>query len=191
MTQKDVQKHEIYKQMALESYNTKGERMKNKTLSQNGYKEMISAPMFDGLYYTVYKKDNEIVLCFRGTEKSDKGDIGNDFKMGILRRLPSQAKYGLNIYDELKKAYPDCQITVIGHSLGGSIAQMIGAMRETFAVTFNAFGTGDILRRYKNISINPTNITNYCNPDDPITCDNANHHIGKCYEVGSIYVEGK
>ena len=58
MTQKDVQKHEIYKQMALESYNTKGERMKNKTLSQNGYKEMISAPMFDGLYYTVNQSES-------------------------------------------------------------------------------------------------------------------------------------
>lgn len=190
MTQ-ETQKHEQYKQIAIASYSSKEERMRNKASIPQGYKEILSAPMFDGLYYTILKKDNELILCFRGTELSDKGDISSDLKMGILRRLPAQANYALNIYDSIKEAYPECKITVIGHSLGGSLAQIIGATRDAIAVTFNAFGTGDILRKYKNISINPTNITNYCNPNDPITCDNAHNHIGKCYEVNSVFVEGK
>ncbi len=34
-------------------------------------------------------------------------------------------------------------------------------------------------------------ITNYCNPDDKITCINASNHIGRCYELKTVPVKGK
>ena len=189
MIQKDIQQHEAYKQIAIASYSSKKERVEKKLLPQ-GYKEISSASMFDGLYYTVLRKDNEIIVCFRGTELSDNGDLRNDIAM-LFRRIPIQAKYALNIYDSIKETYPDCKITVIGHSLGGSLAQIVGAMRDVKAVTFNAFGTLDILKKNRVQNINPTNITNYCNPDDNITCINASNHIGKCYEIETVPIEGK
>lgn len=155
-----------------------------------GYKVMDVKEGDNGFQALVLQKDNEVVICFRGTEKGDKKDLKNDLNM-IRRNIPSQAKNAISLYDEYKREYPNCIITVIGHSLGGSLAQIVGALRHVTTVTFNAFGTCDILEKNTFLRLSSNKITNYCNPEDYITCINASNHIGRCYEIQTIPVEGK
>ena len=42
--------------------------------------------------------------------------------------------------------YPNANIELTGHSLGGSLAQIESAKTGISATTFNAYGTGEILK---------------------------------------------
>ncbi len=62
-----------------------------------------------------------------------------------LGKLPEQYQNANEVYKQIKQSYPNSIITVTGHSLGGSLAQLISAENGCQAVTFNAYGTDDIL----------------------------------------------
>lgn len=62
-----------------------------------------------------------------------------------LENYLSNIKNANEVYKQIKQAYPNSIITVTGHSLGGSLAQLISAENGCQAVTFNAYGTDDIL----------------------------------------------
>ena len=52
----------------------------------------------------------------------------------------------LKLYDKVAAEYPNAHIVLTGHSLGGSLAQIVGAIRGAEAVTFNAYGTRDMFQ---------------------------------------------
>ena len=168
----EIQHHEKLKQLAIYSYN-----FNNKYLPNGYYLEGISSER-NGFFACVLKKENEIVIVFRGTELKDKNDIKDDLKM-FLSKMPLQAQSAENLYNYVKNEYPNHNIILVGHSLGGSLAQITAAIHNLEAVTFNAFGVGHILKDLKNIHTNK--IVNYCNQDDPITTMNKSLHVGKCY----------
>lgn len=192
MNQNEIKQHEHYKQMALFSYDVNKNKLpKDASLIGIAQKE-------NGYYATVIKYENEIVIAIRGTEgklfeKEFTNDIANDLTM--LLKKPSQTKNALetvDIVESMIKEEPEyfgCKITVVGHSLGGSLAQIVAVIKGVKAVTFNAFGTKHLLKDEPNL--NNADITNYCNPDDDITTSNAKNHVGKCYEIGTVYSEGK
>ena len=73
--------------------------------------------------------------------------------------------------------------------MGGSLAQIVAVLKGIKAVTFNAFGTKNLLE--KEAGLQSADVTNYCNPDDYITTMRAEQHVGKCYEVDTVFYEGK
>ena len=58
---------------------------------------------------------------------------------------PITIKHAEEIYKNVKKLYPTVEIVHTGHSMGGSIAQIMSAKTGDLAITYNAFGTGSIL----------------------------------------------
>lgn len=90
---------------------------------------------------------------------------------------PAQKVDAEKFYQETKDAFPNQTVMLTGHSLGGSLAQIVGSETGEQTVTFNAYGTGGIIQ-------DPTytdNITNYGNPNDPIFLSNVDNQIGKTY----------
>jgi hypothetical protein len=73
-----------------------------------------------------FKKDNDIVIAYRGTDFDDIGDWLQDMKYGLIgyagQEKPTQ-DYAIKVAEQ----YPNCNIYVTGHSLGGYLAQIGGA----------------------------------------------------------------
>ncbi len=134
----------------------------------------------NGFYSEVYKNENNIIIVFKGTDvkkgiKEGVKDMLSNTQMGA-KYLPNQIKNARQIYDIYTRDFPDANIILTGHSLGGSIAQALGAETGAETVTFSAYGIADIHSptfKYSN------NITNYGNAQDPVFVGNIDAHIGK------------
>ena len=96
-------------------------------------------------------------------------DWGEITKEDILQKL----YFGKSIKDMNEKEmdqmledllYPNSDVTVTGHSLGGSLSQIVSSVRGCDAVTFNAYGTKDMFK--DPASIKEDNIVNYVNEKD-------------------------
>ncbi len=149
-----------------------------------------------GLKYAVYQNGNNIILSFAGTEPPSTGDLVSDLQMGI-GFLPDQLKDAKTIYDRLKGSNQNANITVTGHSLGGSLAQMVGAISGEKVVTFDPYGIKHLLGRLNkkyNLNLDSTstfdNITNYKASNDLLYfyLENlkAKNNIGNTYIVPNI-----
>lgn len=184
----NVKLHEQLKQCSVYVY--KGKNAKLPT----GFKEIAHSKEDDekekgkkkekgnGFYASVITNGDDIVIAFRGTQVLDRGDINSDIKM-YFAVMPSQAKNALELYDVVKAKYPNRKIYLTGHSLGGSLAQIVaGYNKDVCAATFNPYGTKKV---FGNVAPYEGNVVNYCNPADVFATYNADNNIGICYEVES------
>ena len=172
---KDVEFHEKLKSCAYGAYpkNSKPDNM-DCLYSKDNAKTGFSA--------VVYRDGNNVIISYRGSDALNDW-INNNRKMG-LKEFPKQIEDAKALLSEIE-SNPDlrnCDITLTGHSLGGSLAQMLGALYGYKTVTFNAYGTKDILDNY-NLKYNDKNIVNYSNKQDPITMSNSKNQIGTVYEM--------
>lgn len=186
---KNTKTHEDLKELSIYVYNDgKG------TIPEGWDIVKVDTNKKTGYYADVYKKGKEVAIIYRGTDldihkgigETGKDVIGSNWKM-LNSKEPAQLKYARNTYKDVAKSYPSANIVLSGHSLGGSLAQLVSAETGTKAVTFNAYGTGKILEQ-KGISQKAQkllNITNYGNPKDPIFT------INKDYQPGVSYVTDK
>lgn len=155
-----------------------------------------------GFAGAVYKKDNEVIILYRGCDKFSGGS--NNKKSGCTKNdlsavwnitigaLPKeQYEDALKLYESVANnpKYKGCSFKIIGHSLGGALAQLVASSKFKnpktpipSAVTFNAYGTAGVVTDddYKNIflqDLSIRNIKNYINKDDYIS--NLKKHVGK------------
>lgn len=122
-----------------------------------------------GLYMALFKYNNEYIIAIRGTQFKSKQDLKADLELG-KKQIPQQFKVLETYYKQLNFS----PILVTGHSLGGSLAQMLANKYNLEAVTFEAYGTGDIIP-----PIHPNNIINYGHFRDFIFFCNIKNQVGK------------
>ena len=170
----DTKYHEVLKQAAGYSY-------KKGSPAPEGYKVVKSVDNKDtGFHAEVLAKGNDVIVAYRGTDNMFGRDGRNDFAMA-RKNIPEQATEAVKVYDQVKQDYPNSEVTVTGHSLGGSLSQIVSSVRGCGAVTFNAYGVKDMFK--DPASIKEDNIINYVNEKDYITMCNAKNHIGETYSI--------
>ena len=142
----EIQRHERYKQYAEKVY-----RFNSKNFPQGTKVLAEFENTKTGFYANVLQENNRIVIVYKGSDDIIKNtndarkDWKNDANMALLKRIPEQTKDALEVYDRVKKTFPNVQIDVVGHSLGGSLAQYVAIMRNVNeAVCFNPVGIGKI-----------------------------------------------
>ena len=142
----------------------------------NGW-ECIDAQSYENGYYVeAYKKGNQIIMVSRGTEPGSLKDWYNDYKLAGSN-MPSQVDSAKEFYSKIKEKYgKDNDIILTGHSLGGSISQLLGSEKGNETVTFSAYGTNQIPNSDKKYS---DNITNYGSKYDGVFMNNIDNQIGK------------
>lgn len=148
-----------------------------------------------GFYAEVFKNGNEIAIIYKGTDLPSKNNISfdilsdsfhdnifNNLSMGV-GKFPIQINDARELYNKIKSKYPEKKINLGGHSLGGSLAQLIGIETEENTVTYGAYGVGDIIK-INNLQFD--NITNYGNINDPIYISNISSQVGNTYVMNNF-----
>ena len=136
-----------------------------------------------GFHACVYETNDTIYIVYRGTDDFADG-INDSLMFGYA--LPPQYHAARALYERVASSpeNKDKRFVVTGHSLGGSLAQLVACtnfednIKRPTAVTFNAFGTKNMQRSRllltynriqptNNFSENP-NIINYAVQNDCI-----------------------
>ncbi len=123
-----------------------------------------------GFYGAAYQNAaGEIVIAFRGTQPTDRGD--RQAIAALVRgEVPAQFADAVRFHEQVSTTYggTGAPITFTGHSLGGVLAQlMVGLNPLSSAVTFGAPGA---LALFPGIGADPDgsyDITNYVATTDP------------------------
>jgi len=154
-----------------------------------------------GFQGCVYQDGDEIIIAFRGSDEGNRDGLyllvplGNDnntldWKSNSQmnqNQIPEQYYDAINLYQKVAKDFPDKKITLTGHSLGGSLAQLVAATRteqgeQPKAVTFNAYGTKPITsRNFETFTTNKNNRNYYIGTDSLVGA--RRQHNGKAIEM--------
>ncbi len=137
-----------------------------------------------GFHGEAFYKDGKVVIAMRGT--NDKDDLANDVDMA-KKKLPNQYADAQKFYEKVKKDFTNQEIVFTGHSLGGSLAQLMSNKTGHETVTFNAYGVRDILQG--NVRDNLENIRNYGNINDTVFNNNIDNQLGSTYVIKKNYGE--
>lgn len=127
-----------------------------------------SEPHSDDYQGALFKSDSgQYVYASRGTESL--ADVGADLQMGV-NKLPDQLVSARNDLVLAKDLITQAggnpnDLTLVGHSLGGALTQMLAAENpQLSAVTFNAYGAGNLIP-----AGSYDNITNHVMYLDPVS----------------------
>lgn len=156
-----------------------------KKKKKNAKAKSVSIHKRGNFVCTAYKKSNEVIISFRGSD--DVLDFFADTKF-INKKIPFSSKSAINIYSKIRKDNPECKIWLTGHSLGGGYAQIVAghavknADKNVFAITFNSPGVGYILTKDEKEQYEEqisSNINNYVVMNDFV--GNFREHLGCTY----------
>jgi hypothetical protein len=102
-----------------------------------------------GFKAALYKKNDEYILAFAGTDGiKDGGDWESNFKTE-LGLLSPQHRNAVDFAKILANHNDIDKLRFTGHSLGGGLASLAGSVHGVNATTFNAAGVRDsLLERY-------------------------------------------
>lgn len=120
--------------IAIESYKTPTQRQKS--INDRILDEQFNFPLHN-LY--VHKTEQRILIVYRGTDVNDLQDIISDIQIILgTNAIDVRIQQSLDFFDQVKVKYPEHQIRVTGHSLGGTIALIIAKHRlPERTITFN------------------------------------------------------
>ncbi|KAF8328844.1 alpha/beta-hydrolase [Cantharellus anzutake] len=118
--------------------------------------------------------------CYAGAGKCDTGCLEESLAEETLFY-----PIGVNLYNNLTYMYPDANIWVTGHSLGGGLASLLGVTFGTPVVAFESPGERLAARRLHLPSPPSTHhITHVYHNADPIPLGACTGKLSTCYAAG-------
>lgn len=121
------------------------------------------------LYYN--KVTGEYTIAFEGTNFSSVADVATDYLL-VTNKIPEQHNQAMKIADYIKNLnLPETiSINLTGHSLGGSLASVVGMATGLPTYTYNSAGVNNAMIEFYGLNENNYgNIKAYSTHDDPIT----------------------
>ncbi len=98
------------------------------------------------------------------------------------------------LYEAVKKQYPNAEITATGHSLGGALTQFVAVRNGISGVTFSAPSVTNLLSDELLEQVNngdfDQQIVNYVHPSDSVGAgpfSEYKRHIGSTYYIGNDF----
>ena len=160
----------------------------------NGWQMVYKEPeTINGFEGQIYQKGDNVIVVYKGTNQT-KDFFNSDIPMGV-GYSPKQQEDAHNLFLKAQSMFKNknVNIEVTGHSLGGSMAQIESARTGVKATTFNAYGTGNILKRegFTNKEISTMNIKNYGNPKDYVFVSNIEDQPGRTYATNTTLDNNK
>jgi predicted esterase YcpF (UPF0227 family) len=138
----------VLSKAAYENYKTGDTKETQKMIDEYNIGYNIVEDLTDPEYVTaINEEQRKIVIAFRGTD-STLTNIADDIadieiaaglaETPILSYVPSRFRTGENVFKKVKEQYPDYEVNLTGHSLGGTVARYIGDRYNEKAVVFSA-----------------------------------------------------
>ena len=112
----------------------------------------------------------EFTISFEGTNFSERADLGTDVMIG-LNMIPEQHNLAMSIADYINALNlpEDVRINITGHSLGGSLASVVGLATGLPTYTFNSAGVNNAMIEKYGLDVNNNNIKAYQANNDVLT----------------------
>lgn len=138
----------------------------------------------NGFYGAMLRNDQtgELMFALRGTEPSTYQDLFNDAQM--TNGLPNQYFDAQNFFSQAiafatQSGYATNQVMVVGHSMGGSLAQLLAVKNDVYADTFNPYGVGNIVGNLSGpLASDYSKLTNNVRYGDPVNDFYGSKQIG-------------
>lgn len=121
-------------------------RIENKMTIPNGFEEIVwtDDDSKTGFSAGIYKKGNEIVIAFTGSNEIKIGEFPLTSDEFFKTNYPTGLGFGseqigqaFSLVLDIIKRYPDAKLTFTGHSLGGGLASMMSVFFDKPAYTFD------------------------------------------------------
>jgi hypothetical protein len=138
----------------------------------NGWQKDVQ---LSGPDHAVFHKDGKAKIAYRGTNVKNKRDLGTDALIALgLQDKSSRMKRAVRTADQVTAKYGKGNVSLTGHSLGGSQSQYVSRKRGLEATGFNAaMSPIDALR-----SRTYSKFHSISTASDPIS-KFTHHHVGK------------
>jgi hypothetical protein len=94
-------------------------------------------PEFSDSNSVVVKKNNDVIISYRGTNPFSLSDWVADAKIAIGIPLTSRFDEAQQKYEAVRATYPDATITTTGHSLGGALGYSVAKNNQLDGHFFN------------------------------------------------------
>lgn len=145
--------------------------------------EKVDGTAYDrnGFYCETYKRGNDVVIVFRGSDNAL--NFAHDYDWQRYNITPPEFGDAVDYANMIKDRFSGMSITMTGHSLGGGAVQYVNAMvvknggDQLDGVTFGAGGVGN-LEECRNINPADIHVTNVAREGDPVPNRLLPKHLG-------------
>lgn len=169
-----ISKNAVYAELAAAAYKD--------TPPVSNWNATVTNPSGLGFSATVFTKKsnkNEIVISFRGTDNLVDWIGANRQLVTNSITLIGQMNKGLKLAREVLRNNPDASIKLVGHSLGGGIAQYVASELNLHAVVFDPAPIAPaLIKAGKLSSLRYKKITTFRGESDPLTASTGKLDIG-------------